>query len=84
MQHLLRHIERQVGAGYLDRENDKVNIIEKIQIDMPDIEDDWRVAPGESDANLCDISPAVNLYRGFAVGAIERRLAPSPYRRRCT
>ena len=69
MQHLLRHIERQVGAGYLDRENDKVDIIEKIQIDMPDIEHDGRLAPGESDANLCDIGPAVNLDRRFAVGS---------------
>ena len=38
MQHLLRDIERQVGAGDLDRENDEVDVIEKIQIGMPDIE----------------------------------------------
>ena len=68
MQRVLHHIKRHVGAGHFDSENDKVDIIEKVEIHMPDIEDDRRVAPGESDAHPCNVSPAVSLYRGFAVG----------------
>jgi hypothetical protein len=68
MQRVLHHIERHVGTRYLNSEYDKVDIIEKVEIDMPDIEDDRRVAPGESDAHPCDVSPAVGLYWRLAVG----------------
>ena len=68
MQGVLHDVERQVGAGYFDGKNDKVDVIEKIQIDMPDVEHDRHVPPGEGDPRLCHVGPAIDLYRGFAVG----------------
>ena len=68
MQHVLRDIERHVGAGDLDGEDDEIDVIEEIEIGVPDLEGDRRVATGQGDAHLCDVGPAIDLDRRFAIG----------------
>jgi hypothetical protein len=56
MQGVLHHVERHVGAGHFDSKNDKVDIIEEVKIDMPDVETTGAFRPGK---RICAVATSV-------------------------